>query len=80
MWNNQTNNMGNSIRLVVYFHPDQPRAVQTFYAFKSEEEKGKAIPALTRRLLQGKLRGLYKTAIFYADGAEVERWSNGVKI
>lgn len=80
MWNNQSKNMGNSVRLVVYFHPDQPRKVQTYYAFQSEEKKGTAIQGLTRRLLQGKLRGMYQTAIFYADGAEVEKWINGIKI
>lgn len=78
-WNSQTNNMGNSVKLVVFYHDGLSKISDTFHAFKGEEEKGTAIAGLTRRILQGKVNGMYKTAIFYKNGVEVERWNNGYR-
>jgi tetrahydrodipicolinate N-succinyltransferase len=77
MWNEQQQGM--SIKLIVYFHDNEPVKVKTYYAFLNEEKKGTAIQGLTKRILQKKVFGMYKTAIFYRDGAEVERWVEGLK-
>lgn len=79
MWNNQSSNIGNSVKLVVYFTDDQPKRVQTYHAFKSEEQSDKAIINMRKRILQRLVLGIYKTAIFYRDGVEVERWVDGVR-
>ena len=79
MWNNQASNIGSSIKLVVYFTDDQPKRVQTYHAFKSEEQSDKAIINMRKRILQRLVLGIYKTAIFYRDGVEVERWVDGVR-
>lgn len=80
MWNNQRSNQGNRIKLVVFYTPDQPKKSDTFYAFAGEEKTDKAIPNMRKRILQNKVSGLYKTAIFYKDGTEVERWRDGIKV
>lgn len=80
MWDNQTNNIGNSVKLVVYYTDDQPKKVQTFHAFASEEKTEKAIPNMRKRILQKLVFGIYKTAIFYKDGEEVERWVDGYRV
>ena len=78
-WNTQTSNMGNSIKLVVFYHDWTGKSKDTFHAFKGEEEKGTAITGLTRRILQGKANGQYKIAIFYKNNIEFERWVEGYK-
>lgn len=80
MWNNQTNNVGNSIKLVVYYTDDQPEKSKTFHAFKAEEKAGKALQNMTRRILNRLVFGKYKVAIFYENDIEVERWINGIKV
>jgi hypothetical protein len=80
MWQDQKNNIGNSIKLVVFFSDDQPEKSKTFHAFKSEEKTGKAIQNMRRRILGRLVFGKYKTAIFYQDGLEVEKWVNGIKV
>ncbi len=80
MWQDQGNNIGNSIKLVVYFTDDQPEKVQTYHAFRSEEKTGKAIQNMRRRILGRLVFGKYKAAIFYDNGTEVERWVNGIKV
>jgi hypothetical protein len=79
-WNNQTNNIGTRFKLVVYFYPDQPTANKTYWAFLSDEKKGIAIQKLTDRILKKLVFGLYKTAIFYDNGNEVQRWQDGKQI
>lgn len=79
-WTKQKKNMGKNIKLIVWYTADQPRAVDTFHAFLEEEQKGKAIAGLTKRILNGHARGRYKTAIFYNNGVEVERWNDGIKV
>lgn len=79
-WSNQTNNMGTRYKLVVYFYPDQPVASKTFKAFLSDEKKGIAIQKLTDRILKKMVFGLYKTAIFYDYGNEVQRWQDGKQV
>lgn len=79
MWTSQTNNISENVKLVVYYNDDNPQKSQTFHAFKSEEKAGRAVIGLRRRLIERKLFGLYKTAIIYDHGQEVEKWINGVK-
>ena len=79
MWDNQQSNLGTQIKLIVYFAEGQPKRVKTYYAFKNEEKKGTAIDGLTRRILKKSAFGKYQTAIFYDNGAEVERWVGGIK-
>lgn len=79
-WNTQTNNQGNSVKLIVFFYPGQPETSKTYHAFAGEEKRGIAIAGLTRRILQSKVLGLYQTAIFYKDGVEVEKWVDGYKV
>jgi len=80
MWNNQSANMGTRVKLVVFYAPDQSRKCDTFHAFAGEEKQGKAIANMRKRILEKKLFGRYKTAIFYKDGNEVERWNYGIKV
>ena len=76
-WQNQDNNSGTEIKLLVYFFNGTN---QTYWAFLQEEKKGTAISGLIRRILNGKAAGLYKLAIFYNKGVEVQRWENGIRI
>jgi hypothetical protein len=80
MWQDQKNNMGDSTKLVVFFTDDQPEKSKTFHAFRSEEKSGKAIENMRRRILGQLVFGRYKTAIFYENGNEVERWVGGIKV
>lgn len=79
MWTTQTHNMGRSVKLVVYWHEWTGRQPATFHAFRGEEERGRAVEGLTRRILQRYALGKYRTAIFYRDGVELERWENGLR-
>lgn len=81
MWQTQSSNQGNRLKLLVFFYDSEPERVKTYHAFNSEEKKSpdKAISKMTQRLINGKLRGHYKTAIFYLDGKEIEKWIDGVK-
>ena len=65
MLNNQTKNIGNSIKLVIYFADDQPEKSKIFHAFKAEENTGRAIQNMSPRILGKLVFGKYKTAIFY---------------
>ena len=80
LWSNQTRNQGTSVKLVVWYHPWTGLAPQTFHAFLGEEKKGTAVAGLTRRVLLGKCAGRWRTAIFYRDGVEIERWRDGHKV
>ncbi len=79
MWNNQTNNAGTDVKLVVYYHDDQAETKKTFWAFRSEEIKGTAIDGLVKRILMKLAFGRYKLAIIYDTGKEVQRWTNGIR-
>jgi len=78
-WTNQNNNMGTRYKLLVYFYPDNIKTTQTFWAFLSDEKKGIAVQKLTDRILKSLVFGKYKTAIFYDNGIEIERWEDGIK-
>jgi len=78
-WTNQENNAGTDVKLLVYMTGDQGERAQTYWAFRGEEIKGTAIAGLRKRILNGKVFGKYKTAIFYNQGVEVERWKEGIK-
>jgi hypothetical protein len=80
MWTNQSNNVSENVKCVVWFNDDNPQKSQTYHAFKAEEKSGRAVIGLRKRLIEKKLFGLYKTAIIYDNGREVEKWVNGVKM
>ena len=78
-WQSQIKNIGTRVKLVVFYADDQPIRSKTYHAFKTEEDSGKAVQNMTRRILQGVDFGRYKTAIFYDNGIEVEKYIQGIK-
>lgn len=80
MWNNQQNNMSKRFKAVVWFYDHLPIKSQTYKAFLSDEKKGTAVTKLRDRIINKLVAGKYKTAIIYDNGAEVERWKEGVLI
>jgi len=78
-WKDQSNNMGTRYKLLVYFYPTENKINQTYWAFAVDEKKGLAIKKLTDRILLKSVLGKYKTAIFYDNGVEIERWEDGIK-
>ena len=71
---------GTKTKLIVYYNDNEAQKSQTYHAFAGEDTKGTARAGLTKRILQKKDFGRYRTAIFYENDVEVERWSQGIKV
>lgn len=80
MWQNQTKNISDKTRLLVYYTSENPKVSDTFWAFKTEDDQDKAIDNMVKRILQKKLFGKYRIAIFYQYGIEVKRFVNGIEV
>lgn len=79
MWPNQSNNMSQRFKVIVWFYSHMNPESQTYWAYLSDEKKGNAVEKLRERIINRLVLGRYKTAIIYDNGNEIERWKEGVK-